>query len=388
MASRRNAAADARPLPPLPAGFAAQVVAWQRAQGRHHLPWQATQDPYRVWLSEIMLQQTQVSTVLGYFERFLDRFPTVVDLARAPSEDVMALWSGLGYYARARNLHRCAQVVDQVHGGQFPRTAAELAELPGIGRSTAAAIAAFCFAEHVAILDGNVKRVLSRVLGFDEDLAQQAAERRLWALAEALLPTAAEGPGAIERYTQGMMDLGATLCTTRRPACDACPVRAGCVAGAAGNPEQHPVKTRKLKRGRRRNALLWLQQGDQVWLRQRPATGVWAQLWTLPLFDDAAALEATVAPWVGNLEWLPPFTHVLTHLDWELQPARLQLLAPPDAALQAAIDAGTRAVPPAEAGGAGDAALTVAGAEPAGRWVPLAALDGVGLPAPVRKLLG
>src|SRR6201985_1247873 len=187
--------------------FAERVIAWQRSHGRAGLPWQLTRDPYRVWLSEIMLQQTQVTTVLGYYERFLQRFPTVAALAAAPSEDVLALWSGLGYYARARNLHRCAQAVVAQHGGAFPRSAAQLATLPGIGRSTASAIAAFCFGERVAILDGNVKRVLTRVLGFAGDLASSAQERALWDRATALLPP--EGQRAdIARYTQGVMDLG------------------------------------------------------------------------------------------------------------------------------------------------------------------------------------
>ena len=209
--------------------FAERVVQWQRTHGRAGLPWQITRDPYRVWLSEIMLQQTQVTTVLGYYERFLQRFPTVVALANAPSEDVLAMWSGLGYYARARNLHKCAQAVAAVHGGEFPRSAVQLAELPGIGRSTAAAIAAFCFGERVAILDGNVKRVLTRVLAWERDIAQAASEKALWAIASDLLPVAPAGEplhAAMATYTQGLMDLGATVCTIRRPACDACPANA------------------------------------------------------------------------------------------------------------------------------------------------------------------
>ena len=180
--------------------FAERVIAWQRSHGRSGLPWQLTRDPYRVWLSEIMLQQTQVTTVLGYYERFLQRFPTVTALAAAPSEDVLALWSGLGYYARARNLHRCAQAVVAEHGGEFPRSAAQLAELPGIGRSTAAAIASFCFGERVAILDGNVKRVLTRVLAYERDIAQAASEKALWAIASDLLPVAPAGEPCTPRW--------------------------------------------------------------------------------------------------------------------------------------------------------------------------------------------
>ena len=346
--------------------LAGRVVRWQRQHGRTDLPWQGSRDPYRVWLSEIMLQQTQVATVRGYFARFVERFPTVAALAEAPAEDVLALWSGLGYYARARHLHRAAQVVMAEHGGAFPTSAAALATLPGIGRSTAAAIAAFCFGERVAILDGNVKRVLTRALAFDGDLAEAAAERALWARAEMLLPTG--GTGEIEAYTQGLMDLGATVCLARKPACDACPLAEICVARAAGTPERFPVKTRKLKRSRRANALLWLQRGERVWLVRRADRGVWAQLWSLPEFASAEALEAAVANWPGTLEWLPPFVHVLTHFDWQLEPLRLALSEPVPAPVREAIEA-----------------LALHG-EP-GRWVARSELDALGLPAPVRRLL-
>ena len=187
--------------------IATQVVQWQAVHGRNHLPWQQTRDPYRVWLSEIMLQQTQVTTVLGYYERFLQAFPDVASLAAAPEDDVMALWSGLGYYSRARNLHKCAKAVMAEHGGAFPRSAEVLATLPGIGRSTAAAIASFCFGERAAILDANVKRVLTRVLAFGEDLSSSRNEKVLWAMAEDLLPTQ-DLQHSMPRYTQGLMDLG------------------------------------------------------------------------------------------------------------------------------------------------------------------------------------
>jgi A/G-specific adenine glycosylase len=360
--------------------FAARVIAWQRSHGRSGLPWQETRDPYRVWLSEIMLQQTQVTTVLGYYERFLQRFPTVAALAAAPVEDVLALWSGLGYYARARNLHRCAQVVVEQHGGRFPQRAEQLAELPGIGRSTAAAIAAFCFGERAAILDGNVKRVLTRVLAYGDDLSVAASEKALWKIATELLPDAAD-PQALAAdmasYTQGLMDLGATVCTIRNPACAACPAATICRGLAGGAPERFPVKTRKLKRGSRASALLWLQQGERVWLVKRGDTGVWAQLWSLPEFETETALEQAVQPWPGTLEWLAPVKHVLTHFDWMLQPLRLQwhgTLAP---AQQREI---TRL--PAVAG-----AATAETAETEGRWVSRAELGTLGIPAPIRKLL-
>jgi len=341
------------------AGIAERVVRWQREHGRHTLPWQNTRDPYRIWLSEVMLQQTQVATVLGYYERFLQRFPDVTALAAAPLDDVLALWSGLGYYSRARNLHRCAQAVVADHGGRFPPDAATLATLPGIGRSTAAAIAAFAYGERAAILDGNVKRVLTRAIGFAGDLARPAEERALWREAEALLPQ--EG---IERYTQGLMDLGATVCLARRPQCLLCPLAEVCVARIEGTPERYPVKTRTLRRGRRRHALLWLQRGDAVWLVQRPDTGVWAGLWSLPEYESAEALQALVAGWPGQGAWLDPFVHVLTHLDWTLEPLRWTL--PPALAAEP---------------GAVEAAL------PAGRWFSRAEALAAGLPAPVRRLL-
>jgi A/G-specific adenine glycosylase len=332
--------------------LATQVVAWQRRHGRHTLPWQDTRDPYRVWLSEVMLQQTQVATVLDYYARFLARFPDVAALAAAPLDDVLALWSGLGYYSRARNLHRCAQAVVAEHGGAFPPRAAQLAALPGIGRSTAAAIAAFCFGERVAILDGNVKRVLTRVLGFDGDLAEAGPERVLWQQAEALLP-----PRQIEAYTQGLMDLGATVCLARQPRCGGCPLAGRCVARAQGRPEAYPVKTRRLKRGRRQHALLWLCQGRRVWLQQRPPRGIWAGLWSLPEAPRVEDWEARAAAWPGRGERLPAFVHVLTHLDWTLAPIRWTLPA--------------RAPAP----------------DLPGRWFRIDEALQLGLPAPIRRLL-
>jgi len=340
--------------------IAARVIAWQRRHGRHDLPWQGTRDPYRLWLSEVMLQQTQVATVLAYYPRFLERFPDVRALAAAPLDDVLALWSGLGYYSRARNLHRCAQAVVTEHGGAFPRSAQVLAALPGIGRSTAAAIAAFAFGERAAILDGNVKRVLTRVLGFGEDLAVAAHERTLWQQAESLLPER-----GIEAYTQGLMDLGATLCSARAPACERCPLEAPCVARREGRPERYPLKTRRTKRGSRHNALLWLALGGRLWLTQRPPKGVWAGLWTLPLFDSVAALEALVADWPGTSSALPPIDHALTHFDWRLEPWQHLLPARLAAAKRDAIEATL----------------------PDGRWFTRDEALAIGLPAPIRKLI-
>ena len=341
--------------------FATQVVRWQKSHGRNSLPWQNTRDPYRVWLSEIMLQQTQVVTVLDYYARFLQRFPTVVDLAAAPADDVLGLWSGLGYYSRARNLHRCAQDVVRLHGGQFPQTAELLQTLPGIGPSTAAAVASFCYSERVAILDGNVKRVLTRVTGFVGDLASSAQERALWAMATALLPRR-NLLEAMPRYTQGVMDLGATICTTRQPSCLLCPVQTLCRGLAGGAPERFPVKTRKLKRSAQSLSLLWVQRADgAIWLERRPVPGIWGGLYCFPVFDSEDDLLATLpAAQQPRLEAIKPFVHVLTHKDLRLSPMLLVLSAREAKAARL----------PGE-----------------GAWFTREAWTGLGLPAPIRKLL-
>ena len=347
--------------------IAPALVQWQAQHGRNHLPWQATRDPYRVWLSEIMLQQTQVATVLGYYSRFLAALPDVAALAAASTDDVMALWSGLGYYSRARNLHRCAQAVMREHGGQFPRSAAVLATLPGIGRTTAAAIAAFCFEERSAILDANVKRVLTRVLAFEGDLAQAAQEKALWALAEQLLP---EHGHDMPRYTQALMDLGATVCTPRQPACSQCPLQAVCQAHQAHAAERYPIKTRTLRRSSQAWWLLFLRDSaGRFWLQRRPEKGganaIWAGLFSPLIYPDAPVLEQALASLpstvrIAQRRDLPVLAHVLTHRDLFLHPVVVQLEA--------------------------DAhALDVARDE--GAWCsPVQALA-LGLPAPVRKLM-
>jgi A/G-specific adenine glycosylase len=338
-------------------GFAGRVVGWQLTHGRSGLPWQGSRDPYRVWLSEIMLQQTQVSVVREYYARFLDRFATVAALAAASEDEVMSLWSGLGYYSRARNLHRCAQQVVALHGGEFPATAQALATLPGIGRSTAAAIASFCFGERVAILDGNVKRVLTRLLGFEHDLALAASERDLWSRAEQLLP--ARGcEEDMPRYTQGLMDLGATVCLPRNPQCLLCPVADLCVARQQGRPDDYPVRSRKLKRSAQSLWLLHAQAPDgSVWLEKRPASGIWAGLYCLPVFDSRDELAGALPPRArAGLRDDPAFLHVLTHKDLYLHPvgARVKSLA---------LD------------------------QQQGAWFGAAQWPQLGLPAPIRRLL-
>lgn len=337
--------------------FAITLIRWQKKHGRHDLAWQGTQDPYRVWLSEIMLQQTQVATVRPYFERFLARFPDLHYLAQAPLDDVLALWSGLGYYSRARNLHRCAQQVQSQYGGHFPGTAALLQTLPGIGPSTAAAVASICFGERVAILDGNVKRVLTRYLGFDADLALPKNERVLWQHATDLLPRSAV-QRSMPHYTQAVMDLGATVCSAQQPRCADCPLRPHCRAALWQCPEKFPVKTRKLKRSAHTLWLLVAQTAQgAVWLGRRPVPGVWGGLYCVPLFESRQSL-LDVLPAGEKLcaDEESPFKHVLTHKDLYLHPVRVTL---PE-----------QCVPDA-----------------AGNWVQASRWPELGLPAPVRKLL-
>jgi len=341
-----------------PAPFAARLIAWQARHGRRDLPWQQTRDPYRIWLSEIMLQQTQVTTVLGFYARFLDRFPSVASLAQASLDEVMPLWAGLGYYARARNLHACAQAVCTQHDGSFPTNARALGELPGIGPSTAAAIAAFCFDERAAILDGNVKRVLARHFGIEGDPAGAAVEQRLWSLARDLLPPAARDMPA---YTQAVMDLGATLCTRAAPRCPACPVQASCVAHRDGRVAQLPTPRIRKAAVLRHAHMLILLHGDHVLLQQRPPTGLWGGLLTPPQFDSPAALHAAVAQLTGAAmasREMPARRHAFTHFTLEFVP---HLVVLPSTALHAA-----------------DAALC---------WKQLAHAGELAVPAPIRTLL-
>src|SRR6185437_1759129 len=274
----------AMPKPRPPASFASRIVEWQRREGRHALPWQGTRDAYRIWLSEVMLQQTRVETVIPYYERFLARWPSVSDLAAADLDEVLALWSGLGYYARGRNLHRAACEVRDRFGGGFPRRFDDLAALPGVGRSTAAAIAAFASGERRAILDGNVRRVLARHAGIDGDPASSATVARLWHVAEARLPER-----DIERYTQGMMDLGAGVCVARNPRCLLCPVGEDCVARAESRIDELPGKRRRADRPRKHVSMLVALRAGEVLLEKRPPTGIWGGLWSLPEFDRARA---------------------------------------------------------------------------------------------------
>ena len=337
------------------ASFADRLIAWQHAHGRHDLPWQRTRDPYRIWLSEIMLQQTQVATVIPYYQRFTQAFPDVDSLAAAPLERVLERWSGLGYYRRARHLHAAARAVVAVHGGVFPTDAATLETLPGVGRSTAAAIAVFAAGERAAILDGNVKRVLCRHDAVAGDPGSTAVLARLWALAVARLPAS-----GLEAYTQGLMDLGATVCTRSRPACGVCPLADSCAARALGDPAAYPGRRPRRSVPLREIApLLVVEPGGRVLLERRPEVGIWAGLWGLPECprapaspDDALAharrllgegLRIAAAPRADA-----PFDHALTHFRLRITVWRIALAAPapmPDTT-------GWRWLAPAEAGGA------------------------------------
>ena len=319
------------------AAFSQALVAWQKKCGRHDLPWQQSKDAYRVWLSEIMLQQTQVVTVKDYYQRFLSQLPTVEALANAPSEQVMALWAGLGYYSRARNLHKCAQQVMSDWQGEFPRTAKELETLSGIGPSTAAAIASTCFQERVAILDGNVKRVLARWLGLDADIGDAASVRWLAKVAQQL----ADSVGSqrdMPVFTQGLMDLGATVCKPKQPECDRCPMMSNCRALATGRQLELPVKRRRVKRQTQRWWLAFVcnQQGEWAW-GQRPARGIWSGLHTPLIFEEEAVLRDWLAEYARDCDHWPMVKHVLTHRDLFLYPVVAQLkpkACPPLGAVQ------------------------------------------------------
>lgn len=306
---------------------AAAVLRWYDQHGRKDLPWQKNITAYRVWVSEIMLQQTQVSTVIPYFTRFMQRFPNVKQLANAPVDDVLHLWTGLGYYARARNLHKAAQVVAQEYNGRFPKTVEQLSALPGIGRSTAGAIASIALGQHAAILDGNVKRVLARYHGVEGWPGQTTVANKLWQHAEAATPSERTG-----HYTQAMMDLGATLCTRTKPACDRCPVQMGCVAAGAGRIADFPGKKPKKTLPEKSLQLLMIRNpAGQLLLEQRPATGIWGGLWSLPeLTSGESALhwtETHMGP-VMQHQTMAGWRHTFSHYHLDIHPVVLQLAKP------------------------------------------------------------
>ncbi len=332
--------------------FAQQLIRWQKQHGRHDLPWQ-TQEAYRVWLSEIMLQQTQVATVIPYYQRFVASFPDIAALAAATEDQVLAHWSGLGYYARGRNLHKAAQIIVEKYGGKFPREFEQIVALPGIGRSTAAAICALAYYERRAILDGNVKRVLARYCGIEGWSGEKKVEERLWHQAETLLPptltpcplpggegvltgwgegTSVEGSADIATYTQALMDMGATVCTRSKPRCVLCPVQADCVALRTERIGELP-SPRPRKAVPERNAVfLLLMHGDDILLEKRPGSGIWGGLWCPPQFED----EDAARDWfvrngmeASEGERLESFTHTFTHFKLHITPLRIRLTRQP-----------------------------------------------------------
>lgn len=339
--------------------FVARLLHWFDDHGRHDLPWQHPRSPYRVWLSEIMLQQTQVATVIPYFQRFLQHFPTLPDLAAASNDAVMAQWAGLGYYARARNLHAAAKRCVELHDGDLPRDFDALHALPGIGRSTAGAILSQAWNDPFAILDGNVKRVLSRYHGIDGFPGLPAIEKQLWSIAEAHV---AQVPaGRMADYTQAQMDLGATVCSRAKPACVICPLQDACVARREGRTAELPTpKPSRTLPEREAVALLLRDAQQRVLLQKRPDTGIWAQLWTLPQADAGSVLQdwfdAHVEGSLEDAEELPVLQHTFSHYKLHLQVLSRQVHG-----------------------------LRVE--EPTLRWVANDELPALGLPAPIRKLL-
>lgn len=302
--------------------FARQVLTWYHQFGRKTLPWQQEKTPYKVWLSEVMLQQTQVTTVIPYFERFMAQFPSVAELSAAPIDHVLHLWTGLGYYARARNLHKAACQVMSEHQGQFPETFEQVVALPGVGRSTAGAILSLSLGQHHAILDGNVKRVLARYFAVEGWPGQRDVESKLWALSEAVTPQQ-----EVAAFNQAMMDLGAMVCTRSRPKCELCPLNEGCIAHAQHNWQDYPGKKPKKDLPTREAWLLLLQLDDQVLLEKRPSLGIWGGLYSFPQFSDRLEMEE----WLlqrgikAKQQQLNSFKHTFSHFHLQIIPVLIEL---------------------------------------------------------------
>lgn len=342
--------------------FAAKLIRWQKTHGRHHLPWQETRDPYAIWLSEIMLQQTQVVTVIPYYLKFLQHFPNIKSLALASLDEVLALWSGLGYYSRGRNLHQAARLIVKDHRGKFPRNSQWIQQLPGIGRSTAAAIAVFAYGERCAILDGNVKRVFARCFGVDGYPGERKTEELLWQKAAELLPEK-NLKGHIEAYTQALMDLGATVCTRSKPKCTACPLQPDCVAFREKRVDELPVRKPRKPLPQKETVLLILLKQGEILLEKRPPSGIWGGLWCLPEMPmNEKNITAYCAQRFGvkikPLAEMPPLDHGFTHFKLRIYPRPLQIVSQ---------------IPAARQNG--------------GMWIALDDALGAAIPAPVRTLL-
>lgn len=337
--------------------FADQLLTWFDEHGRHNLPWQNNRNAYRVWVSEIMLQQTQVATVIPYFEGFMQRFPTLADLAQADVDDVLALWTGLGYYSRARNLHKCAQTVVTRHQGEMPNCTEKLADLPGIGRSTAAAIVSQAFNQPAAILDGNVKRVLTRIHAVEGWPGQKAIENRLWQLASEHTPTKRNAD-----YTQAIMDLGATICKRHKPLCVACPMQHRCLALAQDKTAELPTrKPKKAVPQKHTWALLLINADGHIQLHQRPHKGIWGGLWSLPEFDQLTDLQSHLAQ-LGlptHSQQLASVKHAFSHYKLDIHPHLVEL---PTSHLQVAEN-------------------------PLIQWYAQEQMATIGLPSPIKQIL-
>ncbi|MBR9912186.1 MAG: A/G-specific adenine glycosylase [Gammaproteobacteria bacterium] len=317
--------------------FVERVLAWFDQHGRKNLPWQQRPNAYRVWVSEIMLQQTQVATVIDYYQRFMARFPDVQALAAAPVDEVLHLWTGLGYYARARNLHACAKTVVEQHGGEFPATVAELEALPGIGKSTAGAIASLALGQCAPILDGNVKRVLARYFAVPGWPGQSAVQARLWQVAEELTPAS-----RCDNYTQAMMDLGSLVCTRSKPACSLCPLQADCVARLQGNPTDYPGKKPKKDKPVKAVQLLMLRNPAGEWLlEQRPASGIWGGLWSFPELapeaDGRDYCRDVLQAGVTRLQAWSEFRHTFSHYHLDITPLEIEIDSLPAAVGERAV---------------------------------------------------
>jgi A/G-specific adenine glycosylase len=337
--------------------FSTRLIAWQKLHGRHDLPWQNTRDPYAIWVSEIMLQQTQVSAVIGYYQRFMQRFSNIKSLADATQEEVLQHWSGLGYYSRARNLHNAAQTIVDNFQGSFPQNFEEIQHLSGIGRSTAAAIVSFAFDQRQTILDGNVKRVLARHFLIEGWTGTPKIEKQLWALAESLLPE-----HEMVAYTQGLMDLGATICTRSKPKCVACPLNKTCQAYAQDLVSKLPTPKPKKTLPQRQTTMLLIRHGKEILLEKRPPSGIWGGLWSLPEISPQEIATQIVFSRFGLVteaeEPLPSIQHVFTHFKLEITPQPVHVVSKP---LQANM--------------------------PNMIWLPIEDAIGAALPTPVRNIL-
>ena len=310
--------------------FSSRLITWQKQYGRHDLPWQNTTDPYAIWVSEIMLQQTQVAAVIGYYSKFMQRFPTIAALAEASQDEVLQHWSGLGYYSRARNLHNAAQTIVHEHGGVFPQDFEAIQALSGIGRSTAAAIASFAFNQVQTILDGNVKRVLTRHFAIEGWPGTPKIEKELWSLAESLLPKT-----DMVAYTQGLMDLGATLCSRSKPQCQQCPLVNTCQAYQQQRVSQLPTPKPRKTTPEKHTTMLILRQGNNVMLEKRPPSGIWGGLWSFPEleppedsinYDYALIAQQRFGLTAQPEQALPELSHAFTHFKLHITPQPMQVL--------------------------------------------------------------